>query len=88
MIDKLLFCCLLVIFFITGCSDKDAWVVLYKEEVAEGNSIVYFANPNDKTGYWAEEHCLELAKLYEEEDETTDYICSKVVDEKYVPKVN
>jgi hypothetical protein len=48
----------------------------------------YFANPNDKTGYWAEEHCLELAKLYEEEDETTDYICSTKVFEKYIPKVN
>lgn len=87
MIVKLLFCCLFVIFFITGCSDKDAWVVLYKEEVAAGNSIVYFSNPNDKTGYWAKEHCDNLAEMYEEEDDI-DYICSTIVDEKYVPKVD
>jgi hypothetical protein len=87
MIDKLLFCCLFVIFFITGCSDKDAWVVLYKEEVAEGNSIVWFANSDDETGYWAKEHCNNLAEMYIEEDDV-DYICSTKVFEKYVPKVN
>lgn len=78
---------IIILILATSCTKKDAWVVLYRHEVAKGNSIVWFANFSDETGYWAKEHCLKLAEIYTKED-SIDYFCSTKVFDKYEPKVN
>jgi hypothetical protein len=68
---------------IAGCSDNGSKaVVLYKEEVKSGNSIVSLFNFNDKNGTNATEHCIELKNIYEKKF-GTKYICSTIVFDEF-----
>ena len=81
---------LLVSFFILGltaCNSRQSQlVVLYKESVDPGNSVVSFLNHDDETGRFASIHCNELKQLYEMK-EHIKYICSTVVFEEFKPSI-
>lgn len=61
-------------------------VVLYKGEVAPGNSMVSFLNHNDPTGQYASKHCEALRDAYSQK-EGIPYVCSTVVFPEFQPKI-
>lgn len=61
-------------------------VVLYKNEVAPGNSIVSFLSYNDPTGQYATMHCEVLRDAYYAK-EGTPYVCSTVVFAEFKPTI-
>lgn len=61
-------------------------IVLYKGDVAPGNSMVSFVNHNDPSGRYASEHCEVLRNLYSAR-EGIPYVCSTVVFPEFKPNI-
>ncbi len=61
-------------------------VVLYKERVASGNSLVSFVNHNDPTGQYALKHCEELREIYSSR-EKIPHICSTIMFADFRPRI-
>lgn len=73
--------------FLCGCGAKASQlVVLYKDSVGPGNSVVSLLNHNDETGQFASVHCEELRRMYEAK-ERIKYICSTVVFDDFKPSI-
>ena len=73
---------------LAACGLKNSQlVVLYKNRVAPGNSVVSFLNHNDETGQYASQHCEELKQLYEARDEPIKYVCSTIVFDEFKPGI-
>ena len=73
---------------LSSCSngDKSQLVILYKDKVEPGNSIVSFLNKNDKTGQFATVHCENLKQQYIAK-EKINYICSTIVFDDFKPSI-
>jgi hypothetical protein len=69
-----------------GNDTKSQLVVLYRNSVEPGNSIVSFINKNDETGQYATTHCENLKSIYMEK-EKINYICSTVVFDEFKPSI-
>lgn len=74
---------------LAGCGKEEVGagsqlVVLYRQEVAPGTSIVSFVNYNDPTGQFATRHCEELRAIYSNR-EPIPYFCSTIVFEGFRP---
>jgi hypothetical protein len=71
-----------------GCNDDAAsrLVVLYRDSISEGSSVVALANHDDPTGEWATGHCEALKRVYEAQYKNK-YYCSTVVFEKFRPHI-
>lgn len=67
-------------------SELSQLVVLYRDSIVEGNSMVSFISHDDPTGEWAMKHCENLKKLYMR-DEAREYICSTFIFENFRPKI-
>lgn len=77
----------LVALSVSACGEKASQlVVLYKDSVAPGNSVVSLVNHNDRTGQFASVHCEELRRIYEAR-ERIKYICSTVVFDEFKPSI-
>jgi len=80
---------LLAIFaaLLSGCEgEKSQIVVLYKNSVATGNSVVSFINYSDPHGEIASMYCEDLRKVYSARYQIT-YVCSTEVFEEYRPEI-
>ena len=73
---------------LTSCGNdtKSQLVVLYRNSVEPGNSIVSFINKDDETGQYATTHCENLKSVYIEK-EKINYICSTVVFDEFKPSI-
>jgi hypothetical protein len=61
-------------------------VVLYKGEIAAGQSVVAFIGHNDPNGQYAAKHCEELKSLYTAKEQIP-YYCSTVVFKEFKPEI-
>ena len=73
---------------LSSCSndDESQLVVLYRDTVEPGNSVVSFINKNDKTGQFATSHCENLRQQYIAK-EKINYICSTIVFDDFKPSI-
>lgn len=72
---------------LAGCQKNDSQViVLYRDSVAPGNSVVEFVSHNDETGQYATVHCEQLRQLYKEK-EKIEYFCSTIVFDEFRPTI-
>jgi hypothetical protein len=72
---------------LTACNKEGSQlVVLYKDSVAPGNSVVEFLSKDDDTGQFATVHCENLKELYKSRDKV-NYLCSTIVFEEFKPAI-
>ncbi len=84
------FICILILAptLLSSCGNdtKSQLVVLYRNSVESGNSVVYFINKNDENGKYATTHCENLKSIYMKK-EKINYICSTVVFDEFKPSI-
>ena len=69
---------------LNACEKKDSQlVVLYRDSVAPGNSVVALINKDDDTGQFATIHCENLKQLYKSK-EKINFVCSTIVFDEFI----